>query len=434
MKSLWHGTAKDMRVAHPPIRGDASVDVLIIGGGMAGILCAHRLSERGANYLLVEGDEIGGGTTGNTTAKITAQHGLIHQDIERRFGLAAAAKYLAANQWAIDEYERLSARYPCDFERQNAYTYSVSDRKKLEREAATYRKLHLSGVIRDDLPLPIKTSGAVQMERQAQFHPLRFLYALATPLNIAERTFVMGIDEHTAYTARGRITAKHIVLATHFPLVNIPGLYFLKMFQHRSYVIALENAPDFPGMYVDEADAGYSFRRQGGLLLVGGGDHRTGKQGGGYEAPRALARQAYPGAHEKYAWAAQDCMTLDGMPYIGRHRTGAATLYVATGFHKWGMTSSMVAARVLTDLILDGRSDLEALYNPRRSMWRAQLFANTAHAVGGLGSIGGHRCAHMGCKLKWNPLERTWDCGCHGSRFDEGGHVLENPAKKNIKL
>ena len=228
------------------------------------------------------------------------------------------------------------------------------------------------------------------MHNQGQFHPLRLLLALAEQLNIYEHTFVQHVEDGIAYTEAGRIHADHIVLATHYPMINIPGLYFMKLYQHRSY----QN-----------------------LLLVGGGSHKTGKQGGGFASLRSLAKQAWPNASERYIWATQDCMSLDNIPYIGRHRAGTGQLYVATGMSKWGMTGSMVASRLLCDLILSGKSTLEALY-----------------AAAGLLSIGGPRCTHMGCKLHKNGEEGTWDCPCHGSRFDEEGHVIDGPAKKQAHV
>ena len=257
-------------------------------------------------------------------------------------------------------------------------------------------------------------------------------YALANRLKIYENTFVRKIEGRTAITSKGKITANYVVLATHYPLINIPGLYFMKLYQHRSYVIALEDAPMPDGMFVDHQENGYSFRTYDNLLYIGGGDHKTGKKGGGYAEIRSLARQAYPHAAEKYHWAAQDCMTLDKVPYIGRHRAGSENLYVATGFNKWGMTGSMVAAELLTDLIVSGKSPWEEVYTPQRTMMSRQLMVNIGAAAKGLLSVGGPRCAHMGCKLHWNMAEQSWDCPCHGSRFEKCGNIIDNPAKKRI--
>ncbi|MCL2838477.1 MAG: FAD-dependent oxidoreductase [Oscillospiraceae bacterium] len=432
MDSVWVETTT--KLSFPALQGDITTDALIIGGGMCGILTAHKLSETGMRCVVVEATTIGSGITQNTTAKITAQHGLIYADLIKRFDAEKTKQYYSANSRAIQNYHKLSERFPCDFERKTAYVYSTDDIRKLEREAEAYQRLGLSANLVELPQLPIKTIGAIAMENQAQFHPLKLLYALADGLEIYENTFVSKIDGNTAYAANGKITAKHIVLATHFPMINIPGLYFLKLYQHRSYVLALENAPLIDGMYLDERESGNSFRTYCDLLFIGGGDHRTGEKGGGYAELEALTAHAYPDATVKYRWATQDCMSLDKIPYIGRHRAGKKNLYVATGFNKWGITGSMVAAEVLTDLVTSRKSEFEELYSPQRSMWSKQLFANIGSAAAGLLSLGGPRCTHMGCKLHCNSAEKSWDCSCHGSRYEENGHIINNPAKREKKL
>ncbi len=434
MASVWSESVKsESRTAFPALDMDIKTDVLIVGGGMAGVLAAHALQNAGVSCVVAEAKSVGGGVTKNTTAKVTAQHGLIYADIAKKFGADKARLYYDANTRAIETLRELSTRYPCDFEEKTAYVYTVDDRSKLERELEAYRELGIPGRIAEKLPLPIKTAGAVAMERQAQINPLMLLRALAEELKIYENTFIQKIEGNTAVAAHGKITAKHIVLATHFPMVNIPGLYFIKLYQHRSYVIALDGAPALDGMFVDERPDGHSFRTYQNLLLIGGGDHKTGKKGGGFGELRGLAGRAFPRARERYHWATQDCMTLDGIPYIGPHRHGVINLYVAAGFNKWGMTGAAVASRLLRDLIVDGESELDELYSPCRSMLTKQLAVNLGAAAVGLLGIGGPRCSHMGCKLHWNRAEKSWDCSCHGSRFDKAGHVLDNPAMKSTR-
>ena len=432
MASLWSETTTQN--PRPTLEGDKTTDVLIVGGGMCGILTAHLLQEAGVSCIVVEARQVGGGVTKNTTAKITAQHGLIYADLIARRGVELARQYYEANTRAIRRYRALSERFPCDFEEKTAHIYSTVQRHKLDREAEAYQKLGLPAKIVEASPLPLSTVGALALEGQAQFHPLKLLYALADGLEVYENTLVRNLKKRTAHMAGGnKITARHIVLATHYPLVNIPGLYFLKLYQHRSYVLALKNAPLVDGMYLDEREAGLSFRTHGERLLVGGGDHKTGKQGGSYAELEAFAARAYPNAKTEYRWATQDCMSLDNVPYIGRHRLGAEHLYLATGFNKWGMTGSMVAAELITDLILHGKSEGAALFNPRRSIFSWQLARNLGAALTGLLSLGGPRCTHMGCKLHWNPSEHSWDCACHGSRFEADGNILNNPAKWRLK-
>jgi len=431
MNSLWSETTEQK--SHKTLEQDIEVDVLIVGGGMCGILTAHMLKEKNVNSVVVEAKMIGGGVTKNTTAKITAQHGLIYADLIQKFGQEKAMMYYHANSKALENYRTLSESFACDFKNKTAYIYSVTDKYQLEREAEAYDSFGINSEIIEVPELPFQTVGALAMENQAQFHPLKFLYALAENLEIYENTFVNKIENNTAYTENGKIKAKHIVLATHYPLINIPGLYFTKIYQSRSYCLAVENVPVLDGMYIDGCKGGYSFRTYGDFLLVGGGSHRTGATGGGYEELEGFITTTYPNASEQYRWATQDCMSLDHVPYIGRHRKSKENLYVATGFNKWGMTSSMVAAEILTDLIVDGHSEWSELYNPSRSLMTRQLFTNLGAATKGLLSIGGPRCAHMGCKLHWNNPEGTWDCHCHGSRFDKDGHLINNPAKKGIR-
>ena len=208
----------------------------------------------------------------------------------------------------------------------------------------------------------------------------------------------------------------------------------MNLYQHRSYVIALENAPDINGMYVDENEYGLSFRSHGNLLLMGGGAHRTGKHGGGWDALSALAKKYYPDAKEAYRWAAQDCMTLDGIPYLGQYAKNTPNLYVATGFNKWGMTSSMAAAQILSDLVQEKENPYAEWFCPSRSILRPQLFSNALETTANLLTFTKPRCPHMGCALKWNAQEHSWDCPCHGSRFDAHGNLLDNPANSDIKL
>lgn len=432
MESLWMADGQSNRRGLE-FAGRAETDTVIVGGGLAGVLCAYLLGERGIDSVVVEATEAGMGVTRNTTAKITAQHGLIYSKIEKQYGLAAAKQYFGANQEALEEYRRLSRSIPCDFEEKTAYVYSRDNRDLLEREAALYRRLGIASVFQEKPPLPIKTAGALGMTGQAQFHPLKFLNAIAERVKIYGNTFALDVRPGEVITDKGSIRARRVILATHFPMLRIRGLYFIKLYQHRSYALALTGAFDPGGMYVDEHEGGLSFRTHKDYLLLGGGGHRTGKAGGGWEELRRVAAASYPGAEERYAWATQDCMTLDSVPYIGRQRSNHRELFVVTGFNKWGMTSSMAAARLLTELICEGSSRYEGLFAPSRSMLHPQLFLNLGHALAGWLSFG-KRCPHMGCALKWNPREHTWDCPCHGSRFDQSGNLIDNPAKRGIRI
>lgn len=430
MRSLWNETVT--RPAFPTLESDTETDVLIIGGGIAGILTAYFLQQNDVPYILVEKDRICGGTTGNTTAKITFQHGLCYHKMLRSNGLERADMYLQANRMAFGKYAALCREIDCGYEIKNNYVYATDDRQKLEDEISALSKIGYNAVFAKDLPLPVNTVGAVCFEDQAQFHPLRFLYAIAKGLNIYEHTFVREMEGTAAVTDRARISAGKVIVTTHFPMINKHGSYFLKLYQHRSYVTALENAQNVDGMYVDESRTGFSFRNYGDLLLLGGGGHRTGKSGGNWDELRQFAREQYPRATERYFWAAQDCMSLDHIPYIGRYSKNTADLYTASGFNKWGMTGAMLSAVLLSDRICGRYNGFEEAFDPSRSIIRPQLFINGFESIKNLLTPTKKRCPHLGCALKWNPAEHSWDCACHGSRFDESGKVLDNPANGDL--
>lgn len=426
MDSVWRKTVSLPQFE--TLQGDVKTDVLIIGGGITGILCSYFLKERGIDCVLVEGDRLCHGVTGNTTAKITAQHGLIYAKLLHYAGLEKTKLYLEANWWAIRKYEELSGQIDCDFKEKTAYVYSLDDPRKLEQEAMLYGILGLDDKIVDTPELPFSTVGALRMTNQAQFHPLKFLSAIVKDLKIYEHSFVKELLPNKAVTEQGSVTYQQVIFATHYPIDNKHGLYFLKLYQHRSYVIALEHAAQMEGMYIDEARNGMSFRSYDNLLLVGGGSHRTGKQGGNWQELRVFAGKYYPDAVEKYAWAAQDCMPLDAAPYIGAYASAMPGCYVATGFQKWGMTSAMVAAMLLADQIQGVDNPYAEVFQPSRNIFTRQLFANGAEAVFNLLTPTVPRCPHLGCALKWNAAEHSWDCPCHGSRFTREGKLLDNPA------
>ena len=430
MKSVWQNEKRNMEF--PTLNGDAKTKVLIVGGGIAGILTAYFLQKEGVPYILVEKGKICGLTTGNTTAKITYQHGLIYHKILKSYGIDGAKMYLEAGKAAFHEYRKLCENIDCDYEIKDNFVYSIDDEKKLKKEMDALSKIGFNADFSTDLPLPFKTAGAVRFSNQAQFNPLKFLFHIAKGLNIYENTFVREINQNTAITNRGKITAEKIIVATHFPFINRHGSYFLKLYQHRSYVVALKGAQNVGGMYVDDENTGLSFRNYKDMLLLGGGGHRTGKQGGNWEELRRFAKENYPHSKEISYWAAQDCMSLDDIPYIGNYSKNTPNLYTATGFNKWGMTSSMVSAMILRDMILERDNPFEEIFKPSRSILKPQLLVNGIEAVSNLICLSDKRCPHLGCALKWNKAERTWDCPCHGSRFTEKGTVIENPANKNL--
>ncbi len=431
MDSIW--TQNIEKPKFPPLPKDIKTDVLIIGGGLTGILCAHIFSAAGIDCVLCEADRLCDGITKNTTAKITLAHGLIYDKMIKRFGVDMAQDYFWWQSTAIDKYRELCRKIDCDFEEKSSYVYSLSDRRKLEREAEALLKIGAKAELVKTPELPFETAGAVKMDNQAQFHPLKFAYALLEGLPIYENTKVLELTPYGAITNRGKIRAKKIVVATHFPILNKHGSYFLKLYQHRSYVLALRGVAELNGMYVDDDDKGLSFRSYKDTLLLGGGSHRTGKKGGCWQELSDFAHLYYNKTEEICRFATQDCMTLDRIPYIGQYSARTRNLYVATGYNKWGMSSSMVAAMVLCDELRGKKHRSSEIFSPSRSIIRPQLAANAAESLIGLITPTAPRCPHLGCALKYNKEEHSWDCPCHGSRFSEDGELIDNPATDDKK-
>lgn len=431
MNSIWEDNVNLPQFSQ--LETDLHTDVLIIGGGLAGLLCAWNLTRMGLDCVLIECNRIMSGVSGRTTAKLTSQHGLIYGKLLKKYGVERTRLYWQANQEALTKLSTLAESADCDFTRTNNYIYATDGIQKLEAEMNAYDQLGIPAHWEDSLPLPFSVAGALCFSDQAQFHPTKLAAHIAKGLRIFENTKALSFLGNRVQTPRGDITAEKIIVTTHFPLLNKHGFYFLKLYQQRSYVIALENAPKIDGMYLDCAENGLSIRSAGPWLLLGGGGHRTGKQGLGWQLPESAAEKFYPQANIVARWATQDCMSLDGVPYIGSYSKATPNLYVATGFHKWGMSSSMAAATILSDLVQGKENPYASLFSPSRSMLHSQLLGNCLETTLNLLRPTRPRCPHMGCALHWNKAERSWDCSCHGSRFDENGKLLNNPATDDMK-
>jgi glycine/D-amino acid oxidase-like deaminating enzyme/nitrite reductase/ring-hydroxylating ferredoxin subunit len=478
LESVWSAECRIEK--RERLKGDHKTDVLVIGAGMAGILTAYLLQKQGKKVIVLEAERIASGVSRNTTAKITSQHGLIYDGLIRKMGLEYACGYAQANQKAIVEYSKIirDEGISCHLENKNAFVYLLEDRKKLQLETEAAERAGIEAVFTEQTELPFKVAGAVKFSNQAQFHPLEFIRSVSAGLCIYEESKVIEVHGKCAKTAEGSVSADSIVVTTHYPFIDTPGYYFMRMHQERSYVLALENAAVLNGMYIDGSGEGYSFRNYGKLLLLGGEAHRTGKNpdGGCYQRLSEAAQRFYPDSREVYRWSAQDCMTLDQVPYIGQYSTDTPDMYVATGFQKWGMTTSMVAAMLLRDLILGKKNDYAFVFTPQRfraaasatnlakdaaqsvsgltkgllkvpDTWEEELHPGTAGIVESeQGRIGVYKdqegncfrvsakCPHLGCLLAWNPDELSWDCPCHGSRFDYRGQLISGPAMEGIAL
>lgn len=474
MESIW--TESCQFKERERLGGDGKAEIAVIGAGIAGLLTASALQRAGRQVVVLEANRIASGQTRNTTAKITSQHAMIYRRLIDTLGKSRAKQYAMANEAAIEEYRRLitAESIDCSFEERNAYVYG-SDTAQLQAEAEAAASLGLSASFVRETKLPFPVAGAVCFARQAQFHPLRFLEHIARPLTIYENTPVRSVKGGRIETERGILLAETIVFACHYPFINFPGMYFARMHQERSYVLALKHAAQVDGMWIGADQGAYSFRNYGDLLLLGGGGHRCGENraGGKYALLRRKAKEWFPDSREVAHWSAQDCMTADGVPYIGRYAESCPNWYVATGFQKWGMTSAMVSAMLLRDLICGKENPYEEVFDPGRFDAAAlsglaeeggqaakglakeffqipsQKAATIPNDHGGIVFLHGEKvgvykdgegrlypvqshCPHMGCQLEWNPDERSWDCPCHGSRFDRFGKLISGPAQEDL--
>lgn len=453
--SLWVATT-DM-TSYPPLAGDARTQVLVIGGGMTGLQTAYLLKLGGAQVTLIERSLLGRGVSGHTTAKITALHGLIYDRLSGMFGPEKAAVYADANRHALEDIAGLIEResIDCDLVRDAACTYAVSDHERadVESEAAAAQAAGLAAAVHDILPLPYETRGGVWLGDQAHFHPGHYMSALAQLIegggcSLHERTTALSLDEDamTVASDRGVVSADHIVVATHFPVFD-RGPLSMRVMSRRSYVLAARLSQPPAGMFITAADDYKSVRSQPAdgepYVLVGGEPHRTGEGGDTRERYRGLqewASASFGPDSVDFAWSTQDMWTNDDLPFIGRLlKDGDHRIWTATGFRGWGMTHSMVAARIISEGILGRSTPWTELYDPwGRSLLHGagRLLSQAAVSVKGLVIekmvSGDPACTHMGCTTEWNEAERTWDCPCHGSRFTEIGEVLHGPAIKPL--
>ena len=487
MESIWKSTVQLSK--RETIKGDTDVENLVIGGGMAGILIAYFLQRKGREVMVIEAKRVASGQTGNTTAKITAQHGIIYDKLIHKVSPDKAGQYARANRDAMRMYERIVQEegIACHLEHLPAYLYTTEEEmvSELRREAEAAKRLGFDArFVKGSriTELPFSVEAAVRFADQMQFHPLEFLAPLAEKLEIYENTKALKVKEHRVYTNHGVITAKNIIFATHYPFVNAPGFYFLRQHQERSYVLGLRSKrkcsdikvrgseaieenrvadETLQAMYYSVDEGGLSLRPYEDVILLGGGSHRTGKsvdvydcecfekehmqesaflrERKGYGYLREMAKEYYPHMEECAAWAAQDCMPHDEVPFIGKYSVFRPYWYVATGFHKWGMTTSMIAALEISHQIVEGSSLYGRIFTPKRLFLQAgmkNLFVDIWESMKGLWkglwTEKEHRCPHLGCQLEWNEEEQSWDCPCHGSRFSREGELLDNPAQVDL--
>lgn len=491
--SYWMDTAKAQRL--PVLDGDKTCDVAVIGAGLTGITTALLLSQQGVKTIVIDADKVASGTTGKTTAKITVQHGLKYQhlSLEKAFG------YLRANQAGYNKIEELieENNIECDYKHVPSFVYTrdPSKIKYIDDEFKASDQLGLSyqSVSKSDLPFGIVR--AVRLDSGAQFHPVKYIYALTELLlkngsEVYEHAKVMHIEKGNPviiHTYKGSLTADKAVIATNYPMVEFPGGFFLKLHQERSYIICADyEGPEVNGIYINAERPVNSVRTYSTngtkKLLLGGFGHKTGLEDdekNAYDSLTQFLKRDFINADRKaqYSWSSQDCVTLDEIPYIGEISRKHGNLYVATGYAKWGMTNATAAAMMLTDMITGAHlvdKEVARIFNPLRfdpGASAKNFFVQTANTVkeftagnvtipiaeyddiplgkgavirvegkaqavykhedGKVSAYSAH-CTHLGCPLEYNEVENSFDCACHGSRFAVDGSVLEGPAKRPL--
>jgi len=485
--SLWVRTTEPS--PFPALAGDRTVDVAVVGAGIAGLAVARMLAATGATVVVIDAGPVCAGVTGYTTAKVTSLHTLKYASLRSSFGVERTAAYAAANQAAVAAVQDLAATdsIDCDLEEAAAFTYTLDDGQagSIEQEVDAAQDAGLTASFVVDTELPYEVSAAIRVGEQAQLHPRKFCLGLADAIiaaggSVHGHTRALDLDGgHVVHTDGGTITADAVIVATHIPFVDAGG-YFGRMEPKRSYVVAAKARGErVRGMYISADEPSRSIRSTpDGWLILGGEGHKVGHDDD--TTQRYAALEGWAGEHFdtepiEHRWSAQDYAPADGLPFVGRlpSHDGA---FVATGFGKWGMSNGVASAIILTDLVQGRHNPWAETFDstriaPKQSA-KDVLTANVDVAkrfvgdrvaglrgtgdaeqlepgTGGIRNLGGETvaafrddegalhavsstCTHLGCRVAFNTAERSWDCPCHGSRFDVDGHVLQGPATKDL--
>lgn len=495
MNSLWIETTKN-QLHLKSLTQNLETEVCIIGAGLFGLTTAYYLTKQGKKVVVVEKDDIGEKVSGNTTGKITSQHGLFYSHLIDDYGIDYAQKYLEVNEKAIQNIKEIidTEQIECDFEEQSAYVFTTNQDEviEIEKEVDAVNKLGKKAKLITNVDKPFKMTAGIEFDNQAQFHPRKYMIGLANVIlkdnqiyNYTTATDVQKYGEKFLITTdRGNVLADSVVLATHYPIVNFPGFYFIKMYQSTSYIIAIETNSKIPeGMYITAKEPVYSFRsaKYNGknIVLIGGSEHKTGEaiaDNSHYTELEKKAKELYPDCKVLFRWNTRDCISLDKIPYIGEFSNLYKNMYVGTGFKKWGMTFSNIAGKIVSDKILGKQNEYEDLFTPTRlkpikNRWEVKnMLKETVDSIAlnkfkidpssiseiendnaSIMKIDGENigiykdkngklyavspvCTHLGCLLTWNNIDKTWDCPCHGSRFDYTGKNIYEPAIKDLNV
>ncbi|MEV6113566.1 FAD-dependent oxidoreductase [Streptomyces sp. NPDC052109] len=495
--SYWIETAPGGDPAPPPT-GDLSVDVAVVGGGMAGLSTAWELARRGREVAVLEAGRIAAGVTGHTTAKLTALHTLVYDHLRRTRGREGARLYAASQSAALRRAAEIVAdlRIECEWEEAAACTYAESPQRvaqlRAEAEAAREAGLPAEFVTGTELPYPV--AGAVRVTGQAQFHPVKYLLALADDLRrrggaVYEGTRVTGLTEGEPCVlttdAGVSVRAREVVVATHYPVFD-RALLFTRLSPRRELVVAgtLDAGSAPRDMYITPEQNTRSVRSapygDGTRLLIVTGEHFTPGTADveeRFDRLTAWAGSRFPGLTVTHRWATQDNDSTDSVPLVGRLHPGSRHTYVATGFGGWGLSGGIMAGRLISDLVEGHTVEWAGLYDPRRlaSVVREGMsfLKHQAHVAkhfvgdrlppvtapspedlapgdGAVIRVGGHQCAvhrddsgrlqavsarctHLGCLVAFNRAEQAWECPCHGSRFAPDGRILQGPAVRPLE-
>lgn len=410
----------------PKLNENIKTSVLVIGGGITGILCAYELKKRNIDAVLVEQNRIGRGITKNTTAFITAQHEMLYQDIVDNFSLEEAREYLKLNLKAVEEFKNLGIKYDIDYKECSSTLFTSNNEEIIIKEKKVLDELGYDTEIINELPLEeIDIKIGLRFNNQGSINPLKCIKELSKELKIYEHTRIEKLKGNVAYTLNNKIEFDKVIIATHYPFINYTGMYYVKLRQKRSYMVAFKHKP-IEGTYCS-VDDGMYFRGYNDYLIIGGNDRETKCECTSDFINKI--KDTFKIDNIDYKWNNQDIVTLDEVPYIGKYGLIHNNWYVATGFNMWGFSWAMASSFILADMI-EGKIE-ETFLNPNRWFLNKQLFINLGNTLINMVNLKKPRCTHLGVALKRNKVDRTWECPAHGSRFDELGNVINDPAKKN---
>lgn len=508
MKSYWIDSDKEKK-KYKELKKDIETDICIIGGGITGVSVSYYLNKYKIKNVILEKNRICNRTSGYSTAKVTSQHGLFYKYLIDSQGIEFAKKYYEANEEAIQNISQIIGKedIDCNFKRESAYVFTqkIEDVQKIKDEVQAVQSFggKANYVEAQDIQINkinagsdcrIKALAAIQFPNQGMINPYKYVSELAKVCEkggtqIYENSKVMDFEEaekgYNIILENGsRVKAKYVVIATKYPIVNFPGMYFLKMYQSTSNVIVIEpNGDLFEGLYINSEDPTISLRtiqeKDANLVVVAGFDHKTGSKidlENGYHYLEKVAKSIYPNCKVKYRWNTEDCISLDKIPYIGEFSNTMSHVYVATGYNKWGITSSNVAANIIVDKIMGKESEYEEIFRATRlepiknHKEMGNILKESIHSLvlnklnmpeetekqiengqGGIVEIDGEKvgiyknnqgevfkvkpiCTHLGCELSWNNLDKTWDCPCHGSRYSYKGKLIYGPSVKDLEV